>query len=236
MNNTLTDTVIFDLTAGNSIPSPNSVWFTPPESGDWTFGVEIRDVTGQLVDQAFTLQLSLANMEPVASGSVSTSITQTWLPVDMFGSGYDSWGFGQLNGTFSHNDTPVGYVWDLGDNNSSSLKNPTHPYLNAGEYEVVLIVQDQGGYYSESQSWNITVSDISDPVPEISVDGVVISDELILLTDQRVQFSARGTTDNVPLEELVFTWDWGDGDVESSKGMVLWTFLSTEVRTGLSTH
>ena len=79
VNNTLTDTVIFDLTAGNSIPSPNSVWFTPPESGDWTFGVEIRDVTGQLVDQAFTLPLSLANMEPVASGSVSTSITQTWL-------------------------------------------------------------------------------------------------------------------------------------------------------------
>ncbi len=220
VNNTLADTVIFDVTAGNSIPSPNSVWFTPPETGDWTFGVEIRDVTGQLVDQAFTLPLSLANMEPIASGSVSTSITQTWLPVDMFGSGYDSWGFGQLNGTFSHNDTPVGYVWDLGDNNSSSLKNPTHPYLNAGEYEVVLIVQDQGGYYSESQSWNITVSDISDPVPEISVDGVVISDELILLTDQRVQFSARGTTDNVPLEELVFTWDWGDGDIESAKGMV----------------
>jgi len=138
----------------------------------------------------------------------------------MFGSGYDSWGFGQLNGTFSHNETPVGYIWDLGDNNSSSLKNPTHPYLNAGEYEVVLIVRDQGGYYSESQSWNISVSDISDPMPEISVDGVVISDELILLTDQRVQFSARGTADNVPLEELVFTWDWGDGGIESAKGLV----------------
>ena len=220
VNNSLIDSVIFDVTAGNSVPSPQSVWFTPPETGYWTFGVEIRDVTGQLVDQAFTLPLSLANMEPIASGSVSTSITQTWLPVAMFGSGYDSWGFGQLNGTFSHNETPVGYVWDLGDNNSSSLKNPTHPYLNAGEYEVVLVVRDQGGYYSESQSWNITVSDISDPVPEISVDGVVISDELILLTDQRVQFSARGTTDNVPLDELVFTWDWGDGDIESAKGLV----------------
>ena len=119
-----------------------------------------------------------------------------------------------------HNETPVGYIWDLGDNNSSSLKNPTHPYLNAGEYEVVLIVQDQGGYYSESQSWNISVSDISEPIPEISVDGVIISDELILLTDQRVQFSARGTADNVPLEELVFTWDWGDGGIESAKGLV----------------
>jgi len=138
--------------------------------------------------------------------------------VDMFGSGYDSWGFGQLNGTFSHNDTPVGYVWDLGDNNSSGLKNPTHSYLNEGDYQVVLVVQDQGGYYSEPQSWNISVSDDSDPVPEISVDGVVITDELVLLTDQRVQFSARGTTDNVPLDELIFTWDWGDGQTEDGRG------------------
>jgi len=220
VNNTPTDSVIFDVTAGNSIPSPRSVWFTPPETGYWTFGIEIRDVTGQIVDQAFTLPLSLANMEPVASGSISTSNTQTWLPIAMFGSGYDSWGFGQINGTFSHNDTPVAYIWDLGDNNSSSLKNPTHPYLDAGEYEVILVVRDQGGYYSESQSWNISVNDSSDPVPEISVDGVVISDELVLLTNQRVQFSARGTTDNVPNEELMFTWDWGDGDVESAKGMV----------------
>ena len=173
-----------------------------------------------MVDQAFTLPLSLANMEPVASGSVSTSITQTWLPVAMFGSGYDSWGFGQLNGTFSHNETPVGYIWELGDNNSSSLKNPVHPYLNPGEYEIILVVRDQGGYYSESQSWNITVNDSTEPVPEISVDGVVITDELILMTNQRVQFSARGTTDNVPQNELEFSWDWGDGETESGKGLV----------------
>ena len=220
VNNTLIDTISFDVTAGNSIPSPRSIWFTPPETGYWTFGVDIRDITGEMVDQAFTLPLSLANMEPVASGSVSTSITQTWLPVTMFGSGYDSWGFGQLNGTFSHNETPVGYIWELGDNNSSSLKNPVHPYLNPGEYEIILVVRDQGGYYSESQSWNITVNDSTEPVPEISVDGVVITDELILMTNQRVQFSARGTTDNVPQNELEFSWDWGDGETESGKGLV----------------
>ena len=54
---------------------------------------------------------------------------------------------------------------------------------------------------------------------EISVEGVVITDELVLLTDQRVQFSARGTTDNVPLEQLDFTWDWGDGQSESGQGL-----------------
>ncbi len=102
--------------------------------------------------------------------------------------------------------------------NSSGLKNPTHSYLNAGEYQIVLVVQDQGGYYSDPQSWNISVSDISDPIPEISVDGVIITDELVLLTDQRVQFSARETSDNVPLNELVFTWDWGDGQNEGGRG------------------
>ena len=219
VNNTLTDSVVFDITAGDNVPSPRSVWFTPPSSGEWTFGISIRDVTGEVVDQAFALPMTIANMEPTTSGSMSTSMTQTWLPVGMFGSGYDSWGFGQINGTFSHNETPTGYFWDLGDNNSSGLKNPVHSYLNPGDYQIVLVVQDQGGYYSEPQSWNISVSDASDPVPEISVDGVVITDELVLLTDQRVQFSARGTTDNVPLEQLDFTWDWGDGQSESGQGL-----------------
>ncbi|MFL2532993.1 MAG: hypothetical protein CND01_02975 [Marine Group II euryarchaeote MED-G34] len=218
VNNSVSDSVVFDITAGNSVPSPRSVWFTPPSSGDWTYGIRIRDVTGEIVDQAFSLPMTLANMDPIASGSMSTPVTQTWLPVIMFGSGYDSWGFSQLNGTFSHNDTPVAYIWDLGDNNSSGLKNPTHSYLNAGEYQIVLVVQDQGGHYSDPQSWNISVSDISDPIPEISVDGVIITDELMLLTDQRVQFSARGTSDNVPLNELVFTWDWGDGQSEGGRG------------------
>ncbi len=37
LNNTLRDTITFAVTAGNSIPTEDSVWFTPPESGDWTF-------------------------------------------------------------------------------------------------------------------------------------------------------------------------------------------------------
>lgn len=220
LNNTLKDTVTFDITAGNSVVSEKSVWFTPPETGDWTFGVSITDVTGALVDQAFALPINLANMEPVASGSLSTNITQTWLPVSMFGSGYDAWGFSQLNGTFSHNETPMAYFWDLGDNTSSGLKNPVQSYINAGQYVVVLTIQDQGGYFSEPQSWIIDVDDTSEPIPIISVDGVVQNDELVLKTNQRVQFSAHDTIDNVPTGELQFTWDWGDSNIETGQGLV----------------
>ena len=96
--NTLVDAKVFSVSAGNSIATEKSIWFTPPYSSDWTFGVEIRDVTSSLVDQAFSLPVQLANMEPVASISVSVNSTQTWLPVNMFGSGYDEWGFGMENG------------------------------------------------------------------------------------------------------------------------------------------
>ena len=160
-------------------------------------------------------------MEPVASISVSVNSTQTWLPVNMFGSGYDEWGFGMENGSFSNNETPIAYFWDLGDNVSSTLKNPVHQYLEPGTYPVVLTVMDQGGYYSEAQTWDLVVEDTSDPIPEISVEGVVVTEELILMTNQQVMFSALGTTDNLPLEELYFEWNWGDGEIESGIGLYL---------------
>jgi FOG: PKD repeat len=137
----------------------------------------------------------------------------------MFGSGYDEWGFGMENGSFSKNETPIAYYWDLGDNVSSTLKNPIHQYMEPGVYPVVLTVMDQGGYFSESQTWTVVVEDTSDPVPEISVEGVVVSEELVLLTNQQVMFSALGTTDNLPLEELYFEWNWGDGEIQSGIGL-----------------
>jgi PKD repeat protein len=219
LNNSIIDTLTFDITAGNSVASEKSIWFTPPEGGDWTYSVKITDVTGVVVDQAFALPENIANMEPVASGSMATNITQTWLPIAMYGSGYDAWGFSQINGTFSHNETPIAYFWDLGDNTSSGLKNPTHSYLETGLYTVVLTVEDKGGYFSAPQSWIISVNDTSVPVPVISVDGVVQDSELILMTNQRVQFSALSSQDNVPINEMIFTWNWGDGQIEQGKGL-----------------
>jgi PKD repeat protein len=172
-----------------------------------------------MVDQAFALPVNIANMEPAASGSLTTNVTQTWLPVAMFGSGYDEWGFSQVNGSFSHNETPIAYYWDLGDNTSSGLKNPVHSYLEIGIYTIVLTVKDKGGYFSEPQSWTISVTDTSVPTPVITVEGVVQDSELTLMTNQRVQFSALSSQDNVPIDEMTFTWNWGDGQIEQGKGL-----------------
>ncbi len=218
-NNSLVDSTLFNINAGNSEPVSRAVWFTPHLSADWSFAVRIKDITGELQDEAFTLPIQIYNMKPVAAGSISAAATQTWLPVFIFGGGYDNWGFGLENGSFSHNETPASYIWDLGDGYVSSLKNPMHPYTDEGVFFITLVVMDQGGHYSDSSTWNISVNDSSSPVPQITIDGLIIMEDVTIQTNQRIHFSAYGTTDNVPVEQLTFTWDWGDGVVDSGVGL-----------------
>ena len=43
---------------------------------------------------------------------------------------------------------------------------------------------------------------------------------LSILTGQIIQFDAVRTTDNVPINHLTFTWDWGDGNIQLAKGSI----------------
>ena len=217
--NSLYDSSEFTISVGNSEPEIRSVWFTPPFTAEWTITARASDITGELQDIAQTLPIEIFNMKPESSGSISSNQTETWLPTYIFGGGYDSWGFGYQNGSFGHNDSLKSYIWGLGDGNSSSLKNPVHTYTQEGDYVITLVVEDQGGYFSEPKSWEISVNDTSQPVPDISVDGLPIEEELVVQTNQRVQFSAFGTSDNVPVNRLFFSWNWGDGDTVSGVGL-----------------
>ncbi|MDP6324115.1 MAG: PKD domain-containing protein [Candidatus Thalassarchaeaceae archaeon] len=221
-NNTLHDTMEFSLEAGNSIPVNQTIWYTPPWDGDWTLHFTMKNQIGEIVDEALTLPLTLANMAPVAVGSAAANATQTWLPLQFFGAGYDLWGLGMDNESFSHNETPVGYNWNFGDGLSGSgLKDPTRSWQNPGMYNVTLTVVDQGGGVSDIQTWEISVNDTEPPTPRIDVGSppVAISDPYTLLTSQRVQFSAARSEDNVPLNQLTFTWDFGDGTILSGQGL-----------------
>ena len=206
--NSLYDSSEFTISAGNSEPEIGSVWFTPPFTAEWTITARASDITGELQDIAQTLPIEIFNMKPESSGSISSNQTETIANLHLW-RGYDSWGFGYQNGSFGHNDSLKSYIWGLGDGNSSSLKNPVHTYTQEGDYVITLVVEDQGGYFSETKSWDVSVNDTSQPVPDISVDGLPIQEELIVQTNQRVQFSAFGTSDNVPVSRLFFSWNWG---------------------------
>tara|TARA_B100000131_G_scaffold94761_1_gene91694 strand:+ start:3133 stop:7341 length:4209 start_codon:yes stop_codon:yes gene_type:complete len=218
-NGTKVDESRFFISAGNSGETRKTVWFTPPNSGEWSFHAKLSDLMGDVEDAAFSLPMMIHNMKPTSSGSISSNSSQTWTQNYFFGGGYDLWGFGEENGSFEHNETPQSYLWSMGDGNDSLLKNPIHSFLDEGAYVVSLIVVDRGGYFSDPISWEISVNDSTAPNPVISIDGIQITEEISVNTNQRVQFSAFGTTDNVPVEGLFFTWSWGDGSFDSGKGL-----------------
>ena len=121
-NNTVVDSSTFSVFASEGEPATRSLWFTPESSGEVSFVVRIDDITGEEQDVALSLPMYVSNMKPFASGSISTNLTETWLPTYIFGGGFDPWGFGLSNGSFNQNGTPASYIWDLGDGNISSLK------------------------------------------------------------------------------------------------------------------
>ncbi|HJM13372.1 MAG TPA: PKD domain-containing protein [Candidatus Thalassarchaeaceae archaeon] len=219
VNNTVVDSETFSLSASNDEAVSRTIWFTPQFSADVSFVVRVRDITGELQDLALSLPGEVFNMKPIGSGSISTNYTETWIPTYIFGGGFDQWGFGLSNGSFNQNETPASYIWGLGDGNSSTLKNPIHSYVEEGSYVISLVIVDQGGFFSDMQTWNLSVNDSSTPIPEISIGGIPILEEITVKTNQRIQFSSFGTSDNVPIDRLSFSWDWGDGTIDSGVGL-----------------
>ena len=95
---------------------------------------------------------------------------------------------------------------------------------------------DQGGTWSQSDVKSINVTDMTPPNPIITVNGLVIEDNLSIITGQIVQFGAERTTDNVPVSHLQFTWDWGDGDLEGGKGVSSAYHLWADGLTAVTTY
>ncbi len=57
---------------------------------------------------------------------------------------------------------PTSYLWDFGDGNTSTLKNPNHTYVNKGNYSVSLNVKDSFGENKLTKSDYISIGDGSE--------------------------------------------------------------------------
>ena len=209
---------------GSGSETTHRVWFTAPETDSYSFVMRLKDLAGRIVDTVVSSNHQLENMAPVAFGNVSTYDAETYSEIDFYGNGEDWWGITDVEGVLPHLNSPASYQWDFvseGESFSvwtttpgwgtSSLKNPSIFYPETGVFTITLSVVDQGGTPSEELNWTVNITDDSAPIPEIRLNNQVISNEIIILTNQMIQFSAHGTTDNVPLDNLYFQWNWGDG-------------------------
>jgi PKD repeat protein len=213
------DTQTKRVSAGGGVPTEESIWFTAPKNSQFTFEMEMTDMIGTTVDTLSTSPQILDNMKPTANGTVAPNESQTWENIQFTGDGFDAWGLSFDNNSLPYSDSPVAYAWNFGDGTTSGLKSPLRSYEDIGLYNATLRVEDQGGSWSDVDVLQLNITDISPPVPLITVNGVVIENQVSILTEQLILFSASLTSDNVPTQNLTFEWNWGDGVIDSGIGL-----------------
>ena len=213
------DTQTKRVSAGGGVATEESIWFTAPYNSQYTFQMEMKDMVGTTVDTLSSSPQTLNNMKPTANGTLSSNESQTWENIQFNGDGFDAWGLSYDNNSLPYLDPPVAYAWDFGDTTTSGLKSPYRFYRTIGQYNATLRVQDQGGSWSDVDVLELNITDNTPPIPLITVNSVLIEEEISILTNQMILFSASLTFDNVPTQNLSFQWDWGDGMIESGIGM-----------------
>ena len=219
-NGTVVDAISTRVQAGGGVHVPDSVYFTANKDDQYTVQFTMKNMLGAVLDSETTAPQALTNMAPVANASVSTNTSQTYEKIQFTGDGFDAWGLSLDNNTLPYFDQPVAYAWDFDDNMTSGLRSPLRSFSEAGVYNTTLRIMDVGGTWSDVSINQINITDDSQPIPIITVNNNVVADRIEIFTNQRIIFSAYQTADNVPLENLDFEWDWGDGSpVTSGTGL-----------------
>ncbi|WP_022851110.1 PKD domain-containing protein [Limisalsivibrio acetivorans] len=103
------------------------------------------------------------------------------------------------------------YLWDFGDNYTSTEANPVHSFSDSGTYTVTLTAEDPDGL-SDTESAVITVTaPVYNTPPEASFSYSPEEPE----TGEEVSFTNTSTdTDN---DTLTYLWDLGDGTTETAE-------------------
>jgi PKD repeat protein len=75
----------------------------------------------------------------------------------------------QFSGSVIGGNPPYTYYWDFGDGGESTIKNPTHVYLNEGTYTALLTIKDKAGFESiDIATVTIKTPDYTSPVVKIT--------------------------------------------------------------------
>ena len=105
--------------------------------------------------------------------------------------------------SFDPDNQALTYQWDFGDGTTSDQAVVTHQYMDGGEYNVILSVQDSSGLHCDTAVTSQMVTVNTPPICDFNGPDKAC-------TDQAVTFDASGTTDNEQ-SQLSYEWNFGDG-------------------------
>lgn len=102
----------------------------------------------------------------------------------------------------SSNSSTVSFIWDFGDGNNSTLKDPTHLFADAGEYQVKLIAQANGC----SDSFIQPVYQFDVPIADFTTEGQCQYNTVKFISTSSIEGQ----------ENLGATWYFGDSSPKST--------------------
>lgn len=118
--------------------------------GDMTLEVALRVTDNAGNDDTDYSEIEVMNVDPICEGILAPSDVAVGQPVDFMGSAYDV-----------EADIPLSFTWEFGDESSLEGESVTHTYTTAGEYTVLLTVEDKDGGYDTCEHY----LDVVEPTP-----------------------------------------------------------------------
>ena len=113
-------------------------------------------------------------------------------------------------GTVGGGVPPYIYNWDFGDGNTSTQQTPTHIYVYAENYTVILTITDNSGNISSDDTWaNIEIENNPPNTPNISGPASA---------KPKVEIEYTFETTDPEQDNIFYYVDWGDGTNSSWVG------------------
>ncbi|HEY3355395.1 MAG TPA: PKD domain-containing protein [Polyangia bacterium] len=172
--------------------------------GGHTLQLTVTDSTGLTARDQVTISVSSGgNAPPVAVATAAPTSGQAPLTVTFDGSGSSDADTGQT----------LSYSWDFKDGSAAATsQGPTHTFQNAGVYDVVLTVTDDGTPPISSTAV-VTVEALGNSAPDLTTASAAPVYGAVPLT---LHFDATGVTDPEG-NGFTLTWDFGDGTPTSAQ-------------------
>lgn len=207
---------VWDFGDGNTNTSTDFddyVDHTYAEPGTYTVSLTATDLWGG--QNVISHDVLVYNSSPIASFSVmNDNLHFLEQPFQFVNMSTDPDEIGDPNLT---------YDWDFGDGTSSTEKNPTHEYFTIGDYTVALSVTDTWGGTD-------TTSQLVSVYNTAPIAGFNVGSDYISYSQQPFAFFNL-SYDWDALDNLMFLWDFGDGQTEETSSTAMLTHSYTNLGT-----
>ena len=175
--------------------SKNSKFNLDLDEGDYSVTLTVEDPDGET--NAVTHSFSVTNLPPVSIISSDKNSVFTEEAIQF--SGDDS---------YDPEGDALDYLWDFGDNQTSSLKSPQHSWGEAGRYTITLTVEDGNGQEGTS-SKSIEIKSLGPSAQFIFEDDSGNNVEKVRANSNITLDGSETTAPDGEIKE--YKWDFGDG-------------------------